>query len=398
MQILCDMEAIMRRKIMSLLLALIMITNIFAIEASATNISDTLTSDLITEEVAEIIASYFVRDEQTLSDIGWTEDTIIADTVTMYGTDGNVSAYSFELETDNAKSGYVVVSAYPDVENIILEFSDESAPIYEELGVDNTDTVVYTGLLNYYKDIGNGQLLSTENISVDIEDVPTPLVDSRSTEYQVAEPYVSYPITDPISWANKYYQGPFKAYEWNNPYESYCKYRVTGNFTGYKSHCGPTAITNLIEMVGGKRNISKITSTNYKTIFKKVADLGISNGYYVNSTQGGSGHSTLNTYIKKSFGLFGVTTSVSSSTVTYDRIKSAIDTNKLFYLSLTNHPYYGNHGVAAFAYNRVKSNTTGYYLSFVKIADGWSSSGRYLDVAGLQNSGSNSIMRVITVS
>ena len=57
-----------------------------------------------------------------------------------------------------------------------------------------------------------------------------------------------------------------------------------------------------------------------------------------------------------------------------------------FYLTLRAHPGYGNHGVAGYAYTRLPSKTTGDYLSFVKIADGWASYGRYLDITSLDES------------
>ena len=54
-----------------------------------------------------------------------------------------------------------------------------------------------------------------------------------------------------------------------------------------------------------------------------------------------------------------------------------------FYLTLRAYPGYGNHGVVGYAYTRLQSKTTGYYLSFVKIADGWANYGRYLGITSL---------------
>ena len=88
----------------------------------------------IPENVAEIIASFFVRDFQSMPDTMWTSETEIANVVTMYDVDGSVSAYSCELETAGDETGYVVKSAYPDSENVILEFSDTAAPFLAPFG------------------------------------------------------------------------------------------------------------------------------------------------------------------------------------------------------------------------------------------------------------------------
>lgn len=48
----------------------------------------------------------------------------------------------FELQTNGNDNGYVVVSAYPDIENGILEFSDELLPVYESFNLDANDVII----------------------------------------------------------------------------------------------------------------------------------------------------------------------------------------------------------------------------------------------------------------
>lgn len=381
-----------------------MTMSLLTVSAGAVNTSSPQTPASIPEEVAEIMAGYFVRDFQSMPDTIWNSDTVIANAVTMYAPSGEVSAYSFELKTNGVDTGYVVISAYPDVESKILEFSDTAAPVYESLNLANNDKIVYTGALNYFKTIGSNDLLTVDGITISKADAPTPLENIRNDSYLPTLPAQTraggYPITDPFDWANAYYSGTFTAVEWKNPFESSCKFRTTGNYSsyGYVSHCSPTAITNLIEIVGYYRNYSGITSksgTNGYSIFKSVADLGINKGYYQNSTSwafGGSAISTMNAYTKEAFALFKANVSVSSSSVTYANVKNAINAYKPFSISLVNHALYGNHSVAAYAYTLLE-NGSGTSLGFVKIADGWYSSARYLPTSALYNA----TMHVITV-
>lgn len=380
----------MKRKIVSCLIAASIAMGMFSVSAAHATPASTQTTALISEEVAQIMAGYFIRDYQSMPDTTWSSDTKIMDTVTLYHPDGNVSAYSFELQTNGVDTGYIVISAYPDVENKILEFSDSADPVYDEFLPAQKDTLVYTGGLNYYKEIGDDSLLSLDGVSVSKDEVPTPIEDLRDEAYL---PVQTRAISDPISWANANYKGPFSAYEWKNPFEDYCEFIVMDSFSGYKNHCSPTSITNLIKIIGNYRHYSPVTSKSASQIFNTVVKLGIDNGYYINPT--GTKPSYVPTYIRQSFAKFGIDVSMTSSTVTYDRVKSAINAYKPFHISLTKNPYYNNqnHGVAAYAYTRLKSQSTGYYLSFVKIADGWVADGRYLSISDL----SSDKMHVITV-
>ena len=78
------------------------------------------------------------------------------------------------------------------------------------LDLQEEDTVVYTGLMNYYKDDGSSTLSSINNKKVVVSDVPTPLAEARSASNLPAVLAKSkYPIRDPYEWANTYYEGPF---------------------------------------------------------------------------------------------------------------------------------------------------------------------------------------------
>lgn len=49
-----------------------------------------------------------------------------------------------------------------------------------------------------------------------------------------------------------------------------------------------------------------------------------------------------------------------------------------------NKNYYGNHALIGCAYNQLV-NEKGAYSSFLKVADGWNRSGRYLPIATLSS-------------
>ena len=283
-----------KRKVLAILMACVITVLAFGSPVSAAYVGNIVqvndSTYRIPENVAEIMASFFIRDMQMVPDNTWTEDTIVADSQVMYDTDGSVSAYSFELATDGEPAGYVVISAYPNLENKILEFSDVSEPVYSEFSLSNGDEVVYTGPLGYYKDSGGAMLETVDSTYVSRSAVTN--VWAQMEAQQIAEKASvasiqsedppgeeGYPITDPFEFAEYFYKVPFESYEYINEFESYCHYRINSDFNGYFERCGPTAITNLIEMIGDYRGYSSV-NTNYINIFENVAQYGIANGYF----------------------------------------------------------------------------------------------------------------------
>ena len=115
------------KKLTSLLLAIVMCLSL-GVPALAAEIEtahdaallcDVETEDLlITYEEAEYIAQFFLRDIVNAGISSWTSRTAIVQGQEMYapGNSEDLTAYAFELT-----QGYIVVSAYLGVENIILE-------------------------------------------------------------------------------------------------------------------------------------------------------------------------------------------------------------------------------------------------------------------------------------
>lgn len=386
----------MKHKFFSAISAILAVSMLLSCTAFALDVTPATSAEAIPENVAEIIATYFIRDAQSLPENNWSNETKILACVPMYNIDGSTSAYSFELSTDGKESGYIVVSAYPDISNVILEYSDIAAPVYDALDLSSTDSVVYTGLLNYYKETRAGDLISIDGEEIQKTEIPTPINDIRnSTNLPSVVSRGRYPIEDPYEWADTYYEGPFKySGDSKNEFEKYCNFRTTDDFPGYNNHCGPTAITNLVEMIGAYNKYSSITRLSYDEIFDAVVECGLENDYF--NQDDGSLWIYENDFISDSFALFNVNTTVKSKDATMSNIKTELTNHRPFYLTLKKHDLYGDHAVVGYAYTRLISETTNLYLSFVKIADGWESYGRYLDITSIDES-SQAILRSITI-
>lgn len=373
----------MIRKMFSCLLACALLLSLLAFNAGAVsnpNTSKETARTLIPENVATIIATYFLRDAQTIPDNAWSDNTSISNTVTMYDTTGDVSAYSFELETAGTDAGYIVVSAYPDTPNTILEFSETAEPVYKQLTSSKNDTIVYTGGLNYFKSVTSDSLLSVDGIIIDKQKVSTPLTDSRS----VLSTDKRGTISDPFTWAENVYGGTYTAKEWKNAFENYCQFRTTREFNtvngvSYSGHCGPTAITNLLEIVARYRNYNGVPYNDIASVFSKIAEYGKSKNYFENGI--GTYFDDSASYIKESFSLFSIQTSTrtyDSNEITYNNIKSEINGYNPLLIGLYKDDTYKDHFVAGYAYTLLTGENK--ELAFVKIADGHSSKGRYLPI------------------
>lgn len=408
------------------LLAIIVAVALFASTAMASDISEsadntvqlntsagtisTVTSaaynDLvfISEEEAEEIALLFVQDATSFDYVNWNSDTSVTRIVKMYDetAERNITAYTVELDT-----GYVVVSAYADAESLIPEWSDRDAPVYSSSVSYDAEQILYLGAFKYYLDAGgtavedlNGnniekaELINDVELSRDASNIPSAVIDSY-IEAATINPGISTAstITDPFDHANNNYSGPFESYDYVNLWENYALFYTTGDFktvngVTYNNHCGPTAITNLMCMYQYKYRGIKNGLDAAKTIFNYVAQYGINNAYYNNSSSifGGTTDTGAAAYIRNVFSNYlGVTTSTQLRDVTYSNFRNTFEYGRLMYLMLHSHEEYGNHHVAGYAYTRLRSQTTGWFKTYLKVCDGWGHGGRYIDVASISD-------------
>lgn len=356
----------------------------------------------ISSELAEEIAKLFIADMINIGDVAWNASTRILGVTTMYdGTvEHNITAYTVELD-----EGYVVVSAYVDVPHVVLEWSDRAMPLYQEFDLEKTDEIVYGGSLFYYKDGGTGALETLTGLSVersdvvnvletqyDISNIPAAIVSALlddNTSTMTTTPGSSDVITDPIEHANQWYNGPYSYNSGQNHWEEdgqTIEFHKAKEYNGYRNHCGPTAITNMLIMYGNRFGVDSITSKTHTSVFTKVADIGMSNFYYINSeTLGGTVNARVNSYILDAFGAYDVSgvTVDGRFGISYANIVTSLRNDRLLYLLLDNHDLYGDHHVICYAYTKLVGSTESNYVIYLKVADGWASSPRYIDLSSV---------------
>lgn len=397
------------QKAMVLLLSIILAVSCCMGLAAAVDIDQsTITKDdlFISENVAYNIAMLFVNDAISLNSVEWDEETQITATVCMYDPieANKITAYTFELD-----QGYVVIAAYLDAPSVILEWSDTAAPIYDEFSMTEGDHVVYAGACNYYKDTGsiltlqtidgysvarseiNNTLKAKSSFSNVPENILASIASSKLVDNSVLrsetprDPY----IDDPFTHAQAIYGGTYTNHEWRNDWENYVEYHTTSEFKnlngGYVNHCGPTAITNMLIMYGNRYNITSITSKTADDLFIRAAERG-RGAYYYNTDALGVFGGTVNVlageYIEAVFSFLGETVSSAGRyTINYNNIKTSLSNNRLVYVMTSNHGIYGDHHMVCFAYTQLKDSTLSRYHTYLKLADGHGTHGRYVDIA-----------------
>ena len=177
----------------------------------------------------------------------WDSNTSILDCVTTYDVDGeSVTSYTFELTCS-----YVTVAPYLDMPSPILEWSDESDPVYVDFGYINSDEkVIYLGPVDYYLDNGSTQLQTLEGSQIPRTAADGSLLEFRnkaniSCELQeeicelkaqakiYADSGISrissdnYPggyITDAAEFARNVYKGNWTCIDWENNWENYANF------------------------------------------------------------------------------------------------------------------------------------------------------------------------------
>ena len=265
------------RKIVSLLLAVILaVCAAYPVGATDLDTSGAIQeSDLIMPpEAAPYVAEFFIRDMIATGQTAWDETTAVVNTVTMYNETGETpTAYSVELT-----SGYVIVSAYVDVPNPILEWADEAEPVYagfsdQPVAYDTEGSgetkVVYLGTLNYLLDTGNDTLGTVEGIEVDrealtnqfdeirdIANVPDDLMELLEDSDGGVVPMMNgsgEEIDSPTTYAKTVYGGTWTCHDYSNKWEQY-KNALTDSTVNDSADntCVPIAITNAIKMYGNK--------------------------------------------------------------------------------------------------------------------------------------------------
>lgn len=353
----------------------------------------------VSADEATIIAQYFINDIIAANISAWDESTRIVSVVPLYDqtSQNRITAYSIELST-----GYIIISAYLGMENIIIEWSDVAAPTYKLMNFSYGDKVVYVAPLVYYKDSGDSTLESPDGSIVlksdvenkfeyarNINNVPDYLFTYLKESIQQPAMLANATISDPYKHANSHYAGPFKYYEHINRWDSSSSPLKVINMSAFncKNHCGPTAITNMLRMYGNRFNISSIKGVSDAALFNSVTWIGNCK-YYFNAninigdiTLGGTFNALAGSYIKDCFKEYGLTANCTRKDINYNNIKYSLNNDYLLYIMVNNHSTYGDHHMACYAYTRLISETTGLYKTYLKVADGWDTKPKYIDLA-----------------
>lgn len=397
-----------------------MIISIYAISLSLTTTRITvngnsyiLSNDALEDainidaEVAGYIAEFFIEDMIATGTCGWDENTEIVDVIAMYDETGvTPTAYTVELT-----EGYVVVAAYADVESLIPEWSDAGTPLYENIGIEDNDTILYLGGYEYFVDLedntvcdiyGNStdkdNLVNYVEMSRDVSNLPGVVLENCTINPGIIT--LSNSLDDPYAHAEEIYgridnEREFYLSDYCNLWENYIEFYEDTN--GYQNCCVPLCIINIVfaHMNKYKLPLSYYNSNfqSYSDLFRYIADYGIEQGYYNDAPydqNGGTGYYFTDTYILEALRALSIGTNVVGTYLpTYANIKYHLEDNDLLALRLYNHASYSDndpqtneaHKVLCYAYTRLYNVYNGNYKTYLKIADGWESSARYLDLA-----------------
>ena len=161
-------------------------------------------------------------------------------------------------------------------------------------------------------------------------------------------------------------------------YESYLTTAQFQNLgkKGFQRHCGPTAITNLIETLSPeKASVNRGPHPAAAKRFMKVAALGRKHLMYINASVLGIYGGTLDmvtpAYIRRCLHMFGMDRIRVGRRhfLTSKRLRQALKRGSIVYLELRHHPKYGNHHVICYGFEKNREKKTFLY----RIADGWQS-------------------------
>jgi len=333
----------------------------------------------------------------------------------------NITAYTFELT-----SGYIVVSARFDVPNLIMEWADEAEPffaLFDDIADD--DTIVYLGLLNYFvldednetvtdvfgetfcaEEIESPfeELLDTSHIAPEILEEIVAEYNERSAAADNASRAANVPgnghfIYCPFEHSSRFFRtnpnqpSTWTSILWRNDFSTntihHVPYLRQVNMHSGTNNCIPTAMANLIVMIGRRENNTNITRYGTHNIYNRIENWARNHGW---TPSGGMPRNNSWPLFEDVLRYFRVSfRSVQRITPTPENIIAQLNRGLPFELILIRHETYGatfwmGHSVAAYAFTRLRRDQDGAIKTYVRIADGWVARGRFIDMATINNS------------
>ena len=201
-------------------------------------------------------------------------------------------------------------------------------------------------------------------------------------------------IENPVTHAAGKYNKLFVQDDYLDMWGDYASYCTTGQFAGlrngYVKHCGPTAVTNVVVSLLNRAYSEGLTEVKpdddmKSEIFLRVSDVGSRKGIYWNTDfmkMFGGTFDTLTKLLLKSglkeYGL-GYVNVMRRRRATEKNFKKCLDDGCICYLQLRFDKPYGSHHVVCYGYSYVRCEENGKKYMYLKIADGWSSTPRYME-------------------
>ena len=196
-------------------------------------------------------------------------------------------------------------------------------------------------------------------------------------------------IADPVAHANARYGKTFRIVRtsdaWDGDAAFYCTQDFAGMDGGYRRHCGPTAMVNLLKTLehrDPKRDKSVIKSP--EAAFRHIAAIGRKKHYYINGDllgglYGGTFNPVLRIYLRTVLARYRRTdVRIKRAYPAWRRFLSGASARgSLLYLILVFHPLYGNHHVIGYGTVLLRAQD-GTRKLYIRVADGWSAAPRYL--------------------
>ncbi|MBR2561643.1 MAG: hypothetical protein IKE31_05780 [Eubacterium sp.] len=198
------------------------------------------------------------------------------------------------------------------------------------------------------------------------------------------------PVTDPIRDAEDRFGMPFLIKQQVSLWEEDITRHTTQEFArigkGFRRHCGPTAITNLILTLHHRHRYLK-EPVSARNVFAEVSEIGRKKGIYWNTDFlnmfGGTYDVLTRIYIRDCLKHYGIPARIGGTFLSSKaRALKALEEGKLLYLQLLYHPIYGNHHLLAYGYTVLHSVNGRQKEVYLILADGWSRQPRYLRFTG----------------
>ena len=196
-----------------------------------------------------------------------------------------------------------------------------------------------------------------------------------------------YHITDPLTHAQEQTGKPWSVLKSCTQWESFGVFETTSAFAeldgGYKRHCGPTAITNLLLTMEKKEPFRTRKRLRAARVFSRIAKLGKNRLYYINADllrfYGGTFNIATKAYVKRAGTLYHRSDLTVKGPYPAWRkfLMPSLDKGNILYTELVLHPLYGNHHLLTYGYRLLQAED-GKQRLYLLCADGWNTQPKYL--------------------